>query len=592
LPPLRCSDWGQEYIYIPEGNPEAGKLRLSRTPYSEEPLNCASDRHVRAVVLMWASQTGKTLALTITQGFFTHYKPSTVIFVNPTINMARNYSRTKWRPTVESSPVLNRLIPRSRAKGSGNTILMQNYAGGYAVFIGANAASEAASRTTRVVFADEINRYAVSANQEGSVLGLTWVRQKNFSDAFSVFASTPTIKGFCAITDYYESTDQRKWFVPCPHCGTSHWLKWSQFKINKESPELSYYECESCHGHITNDQKYQMVDRGHWEPTAIPKKGFENFRGYWLWGINSPWTSFQYIAEEYLKAEKDPEKLKVFTNTLLCEAYENKLGETLSPDLLLTRIGNYQMLEVPAGALILTAGVDVQGDRLVLTIYGWGEREQAWLIFYGEIEGKPSEPHCWKDLTHYLNAVYRHETGIDLKIMRCAIDSGYSPNEIYIYVRDFKSAWYYGRTHPVIAVKGGDRPMIVTKPSKVDFSHNNKKATVDLRMVGRGAGNSTIYGRLGLSENAEDAIGWFHFPSNTPPLYFDELVGEHKTMKLIRNEMKEVWEKKPSNEANVLACTRYALAALYSLGANLPTWDWTRALAMGAIARNDEDATD
>jgi len=159
-------------------------------------MDCASDRHIRGIVLMLPSQSGKTESLINIKGYFTDYKPSPMLIINPTIAMSKNYYKTRWWPTIECTPRLKALIAPPRVRDSGNTQLLQNFPGGYCALIGANSAAEAASRTIRYVQADEINRYATSAEQEGSVLSLAFVRQKNFRNAFSAYASTPTLKGY------------------------------------------------------------------------------------------------------------------------------------------------------------------------------------------------------------------------------------------------------------------------------------------------------------------------------------------------------------------------------------------------------------
>jgi phage terminase large subunit GpA-like protein len=251
------------------------------------------------------------------------------------------------------------------------------------------------------------------------------------------------------------------------------------------------------------------------------------------------------------------------------------------------------MLQVPEGVCILTAGVDVQGDRLVLAVYGWGEREQAWLIYYQDLWGKPTEPECWAQLKEVLDSTYVHASGRELRIYRCAVDSGAYTNEVYQFVRNYRSPWR--SAHKVaIAVKGAskfDAP-VCGKPSKIDVNLKGQaiKGGISLFLVGDNSTKTTIYGRLSLPRNDETVLGWFHFPCDAPDVYYEQLLGEEKKLIFNRGVPKETWRKKQGNSADALDATRYALAALYSLNAHLPKWSWESALDMGTVKPAGDDA--
>lgn len=587
-PKLTISEWADTYRYLPkESTAEYGKWSTARVPYAREPMDMLSSPDVDTVVLQWASQTGKTEVLLNILGYYIHQDPSPILKIDPILKMAENFSKTRLKPTIEVTPVLRDLIPTNRQQGDGNTILNKNFPGGYLAIVASNSAADLASRPIRIILADEVDRYGLSADGEGDPLQLAKQRQNTFANAKTVITSTPTIKGYSVIENWHESADQRRFFVPCCHCGTWDYLRFEYLRVNREL-EKTYYECPHCHNSISTAQKNAMVTQGRWQPISVPKQGYEKVRSYHLWAIYSPWISLAKLAEAYWQSVANKEMEQVFANTVLANTYENTVADTLNADALQSRAETYRMLQVPEGAKLLTAGVDVQGDRLVLTVYGWGVRQQAWLVYYQELWGKPTEPDCWQQLKEILDSTYDHASGVQLRIYRCAIDSGAYTNEVYQFVRAYRSPWASAHK-TVIAVKGSsksDAP-ICGKPSKLDVNYQGRtiKQGITLYAVGDNSTKTTIYGRLSLETNSNDAVGWFHFPQDAPERYYEQLLGERKVVIFNRGMPKETWQKKLGNSADALDATRYAMAALYSINAHLPAWDWDKALAMSVVSK-------
>jgi phage terminase large subunit GpA-like protein len=225
------------------------------------------------------------------------------------------------------------------------------------------------------VFLDEVDGYPEDVDEEGSPIELVEARQRTFARRKRAKVSTPTIEGRSAIAAAYEASDQRRYFVPCPHCGEMQTLEFGQLVWTRRllSPDRAAYECVACHELIQNHQKTWMLAHGEWRATATePCSG--RIRGYHLNALYAPvgWMSWGEIAVAFTKAYKDPAKHRVFVNTVLGQTWNLQGGEAPAWEPLLKRRENYAIGTVPAGALFLTAGVDVQKDRLVYEVVGWG----------------------------------------------------------------------------------------------------------------------------------------------------------------------------------------------------------------------------
>ena len=228
-PKMNVAEWAEAYRYLGRAvSPEAGKFRLDRLPYQREPMEAFTDETVGETVLMWAAQMGKTELLLNAVGYHIHMNPSPMLAVYPTLDTARKWSTKKLALMLRETPVLHGTVKDPRSRDSGNTVLSKDYAGGFLVIAGSNSAASLRQISCRVVLQDEIDSYEASAGTEGDPCLLADARASNFHDATLIKASTPTIKGASRIEKYFEDSDQRYWFCPCPHCSTFHRLEWSQ----------------------------------------------------------------------------------------------------------------------------------------------------------------------------------------------------------------------------------------------------------------------------------------------------------------------------------------------------------------------------
>nr|DAT89587.1 MAG TPA: terminase large subunit [Caudoviricetes sp.] len=545
-PKLTISEWADAKRYLsPEASAEPGKYKTSRAEYQRGIMDAFSDPMTQRIVVMSSAQVGKTEILNNIVGYYIDQDPSTILNLQPTVEMAETWSKDRLAPMVRDNPCLTDKVKDSKAKNSGNTILHKLYPGGHITIVGANSPAGLASRPIRIVLCDEVDRYPISAGAEGDPVNLAIKRTTTFWNKKIGLFSTPTIKNLSRIEKAFEESDQRYFMIPCPHCGTFQRLVWGQVKFSKDDVKNSYYECEHCGSALNDSDRVRAISKGHWEAT----QPFNGIAGFHLNELNSPWRKLSEIVQDFINNKDDPETLKTWVNTCLGETWEDA-GETLEPSALESRVENYT--KIPKGALILTAGVDTQDDRLECEITAWGKNEESWLVDYVRIYGDPDQPEVWQQLDDLLAKTYTHESGAKMSISATCIDTGGHKTQ---------SVYEYGRTRymqNVFLIKGvgGENIPIIGAQSKVKCGKS--KRTVKLFPLGVDQAKGTIYGRLKINEFG---AGYMHFPKICDRTYFDSLTAEKLVTKYNKGFAKRTWVKiRARNEA--LDCRVYSYAAL------------------------------
>lgn len=542
--------WADKYRYLPrESSSRPGRYRSGFAPYQIEPQESFNDPTVSVTVLMWASQVGKTEILNNAVGYFIHADPSPILVVQPTVEMAESWSKERLSPTIRDTPVLAPLVKDPRSRDSGNTVVMKSFPGGNIAIVGANSPAGLAGRPRRFVAVDEVDRCPASAGTEGDPVALAIRRTESFWNSVIILTSTPTVRGSSRIEKEFDQTDRRLWFCPCPVCGAFQTLKWSQVKWPQGEPEKAVYECEACRGELNDADRVQMVRSGEWRATAP----FKGKRGYHLNGIASPFPAkrgfsgrLHQMAAGFLEAKAGgPMMLRAWVNTFLAETWADE-GEDVEPHPLMQRREDYGC-EVPNGAVLLTAGIDVQSDRVELEIVGWGIGEESWGIFYGRFPGNPEIPGTWIPVEEALGKAYVRKDGVQLRVSCGLVDSGFATKAVYDWAKKMHVRSIYASK----GIPGQGKPLAgrFGKPST---------ARVIMYPIGVDTAKELIYSRLKI-QNA--GPGFCHFPNHYDEEWFMQLTAERKVKKFHKGFLRVEWEKvRPRNEA--LDCRVYAQAAL------------------------------
>lgn len=580
-PALTVSEWADKFRILPaKGAAEPGPFRTSRTPYLREIMDCLSPHSpIQRIIFQKSSQVGGTEMGLNWLGCIIHMHPAPVMIVQPTIELAERFSKQRVQPMIDETPELKTLIAPSRTRDSGNSILLKEFRGGILVMAGSNSGVSLRQMPVKYLFCDEPSGYEPDASGEGDPISLAEKRTQTFGVRAKVFLnSTPKLKGTCRIEFEYEKTDQRKYFVPCPHCGEMQHLKFKNLKWDEGRPETVHYVCEKNGCIVEEFHKTRMLAAGEWRGTAHCSN--DKVRGYHINALYSPlgWKSWAAIVIEFLDAvEKsrggDPTLLKAFVNSILGETWEEDSAAKIGAEGLRARAETHEPNVVPASALILTASVDVQDNRLSCSVYAWGRGEERWLVSRPVIFGDPAQKEVWKQLDDILFGTYRHELGYEMKIFSAAIDTGgHFTHEVYQYVREKKKSSVY-----VLAIKGSTqkgRPAI-GQPTKQDINFRGQKLKwgVELYPVGTDTIKTTIYARLKLEKAGP---GYFHIPAWVPDEFLQELTSEKKITRFVKGFPVTEWHKPAGKRNEALDEAVYASAALefvYSKFHRKTVWD-------------------
>ena len=557
--PLTVSEWADKHRRLSsKASAEPGPWRTNRTPYLREPMDCLSSTSpVQRVVMMFAAQTGKTEAGANWLGYVIDHAPGPMLLVQPTVEMAKRLSKQRLESLITETPVLAEKIAPSRSRDSGNTMFAKDFPGGMMLLTGSNSATGLRSTPCRYIFCDEIDAFPSDVDGEGDPVSLAEKRATTFARRKILLTSTPTVKDFSRIEAEYERSDQRRFYVPCPCCSVMQWLKWPQLKWENNDPVTAAYECEVCHERFAEIHKPAMLRNGEWRATA-PSNG--KTAGFQLSGLYSPlgWLSWADMVDDFLRAKADAPMLKSFVNTRLAETWEEDFASKVSAEGLLDRCEHYEAAMVPEGGLALTVGVDVQDNRLAISVWAWGREEEGWLLDHQEIYGDPSRQELWKQLDEVVLREWPHAVGPAMRPDVVAIDSGgHFTAEVYQYARE-------RARQGVVAIKGqsqrGKPP--IGKGSKVDVNHQGRtlKRGAVVYMVGGDTVKTTLFGRL---KHSEQGAGFLHFHMGTTGEYFEQLTAEKQVLRYNRGGFPtREWVKKPSARNEALDCLVYAYAAL------------------------------
>ena len=571
-PLLSVSEWADRHRMLSsKASAEPGRWRTSRTPYLKAIMDCLSPTSpVERVVFMKAAQLGATEMGSNWIGYVIHHAPGPMMAVWPTVEMAKRNSKQRIDPLIEESPALAELIAPARSRDSGNTILAKEFRGGVLVMTGANSAVGLRSMPVRYLFLDEVDGYPLDVEGEGDAISLAEARTRTFARRKIFIVSTPTISGASAIEREFEASDQRRYFVPCPHCSHRQWLRFEQLRWDKGQPDSAAYLCESCDTAIPEHHKSWMLEHGEWRAMM---DGSGKTAGFHLSSLYSPvgWRSWRDIAAAWeaavSKESGSAAAIKTFKNTELGETWVEE-GEAPDWQRLVERREDYRIGSVPQGGLLLVGAADVQKDRIEASVWAFGRGKESWLVEHRVLMGDTARDAVWKQLADLIAANWTHASGAAMPLARFALDTGFATQEAYAFVRAC-------RDPRVMAVKGVPRgAALIGTPTAVDVSQRGKKLRRGIKVysVAVGIAKLEFYNNLRKSADvAADGLttvfpaGFVHLPKIDAE-FIQQLCAEQLITRRDRNGFPvREWQKmRERNEA--LDCYVYARAAASAAG--------------------------
>lgn len=573
LPKTSVSQWADNHRMLSSGiSAEPGKWKTSRAPYQKDIMNAFTEPGIHRVVVKSSSQIGKSDMMNNVIGRFAHLDPCAIMMIQPTIDMAQDYSKTRIAPMIRDTKVLNNLFYDVKSRDANNTILSKVFPGGRLIMCGANSPAGLASRPIRILLADEVDRFPDSAGTEGDPVDLAAKRMTTFWNSCMGLFSTPTNEGASRIDEEYLAGTQEEWQHKCPNCGEYHLLRHIDMTVD-------YKEIKTPSGKktvIVNDVKWRCPHCGfsfsEKEMKQTPQKYISRnadalkngIRSFFVNGFTSLWMTWSRIMREWLEAKGDPEREKVIMNTVFGESYKQK-GAFEDEQIFLRRRESYGA-ELPNGVLLLTAAIDTQDNRLEYEVVGWGKEEECWGIRKGIVLGAPNQARTWKEIDNILDKTYHFADGKGLKVVRTFIDSGgHYTSDVYNYCQK-----NFHKQRFAIKGRGGPGIPLIYKIAKA----NNAKAP--LILLGVDDGKQQIMDRLSI-----DSPGplYFHFPQDEgikelsdrgyDDLYFKGIISEHKKVYKRNGVLREVWETTKNVRNEPLDLRNYNLACMKSLQ---PDW--------------------
>lgn len=564
-PKLTLSQWAGRYAVLSrETSAQTGQFRAFA--YQNGIMDAITDPTVTDVTVMKSARVGYTKILDHVVGYYLHQDPSPLLVVQPRVEDAEDYSSTEIEPMLRDTPVLAAITGDLKAKDSKQKLLKRVFRNGASIsFVGANSPGGFRRITARVIMFDEVDGYpAGGAGQEGDQIALGKKRSETFWNRKIVMGSTPTIRGVSRIEKAWMESDRRRYFVPCPHCNemqplewggpdTPHGIKWRRDEAGNGAPETAFYAC--INGCVIDEaEKPEMIEAGEWRATAPFKghAGFHIWAGYSL-HVNASWSN---LVAEWLRVKDDALARQTFINLVLGEPYEDRGEKSLQEAALLARCEVWPG-EVPDGVAVLTAGLDVQDDRIEVELVGWGRNEESWSLDFGVIEGDPDQSSTWDRVDAHLKRRWYRADGRPFEISAACIDSGgHHTQRVYEFAkaRLGRKVWAIKGE----SARGGARSPVW--PAKRPSARN--KASFRPIIIGVNAAKDAIRTRLHIQQPGP---GYMHFPTDRDVGFFSQLTAERSVVKTEGGRRFRVWEVLPGRRNEALDCRVYAYAALCGL---------------------------
>ena len=567
---LTVSEWADKYrVLSSKAASEPGRWRTDRTPYAKEIMDTLSVEHpAKRVVFKKAAQIGGTEIGNNWIGYIIDHAPGPTMMVLPRIEDARRNSKLRIDPLISETPRLIGKVATRKSRDSNNTMLQKGFDGGELVLTGANSGAGLRSMPAKYLFLDEVDAYPHDVDGEGDPVSLVSARSRTFSRRKMFIVSTPTIEDASKIDFEFKNSDQRFYYVPCPHCEHYQRLVFKNLQWTEGKPETALYYCTNCGEGIAERYKTKMLQEGKWRAHNPGNLTV----GFHLNSLYSPvgWFSWAEIAELYeqakseLETKRKTEKMRTFVNTVLGQTYKDD-GEAPEWKRIYERREQYDVGTVPIGGLLLTAGADIQKDRIEIEVLAHGRNRETWSVDYHVIPGDTDKPEIWKKFSEYIEREFPLEdTDAKTSIKAVGIDSGYNTHHVYNFCREYP-------VDRVFALKGNDSMSVaIAMPKAVDVKISGKTIRRGVKVWGVGVSvlKKKIYSQLKLEKPVDDApfpTGYCHFPQYDDE-YFKQLTAEKLVTKTNTNGFPVIqWVKGPErNEA--LDCRVYNMAIAALLG--------------------------
>jgi phage terminase large subunit GpA-like protein len=577
------SVWSESNLYLPAGvSSIPGPLRWFE--YQRGIVDAIDEPGVHEIVIEKGSRTGYNQILAAWHLRWLATTRDPIVTIHQTEKAAREYEEKYIRPMIEASPELLAVLPNQEdQRWHSKTTLT----GSTLTFKEAGKPSNFASYAARLISGDEVDRPQWADGgadiSEGDKLDLMEVRLSSFKGReLMINGSSPGLERTSRIHPRFLLTDQRRYFMPCPHCEETQYFEWGGrdydygVKWDKGNPAAAYYVCKHCGCVIDERGRREMMKRGEWIPTAT---GLPGKVGFHMSGLLSPFLSFGDLAGQFEKAARMAAigrtgNLQTFVNTKLGEVWvEPEAGKPADAHELEERVELYEA-EVPQECLFVVATADTQEGKAdepgyhEVAFYGVAPGEQFYLIAQFKLQeyGLDDKRHEVQ-LASLLSRKWRHASGRQMEAAIALVDCG--GNHTSQVVRFCNDAAAKGkRWYPIkgYSNKPGERRGIIWPGSISQAKKGGYMYVVDVDSV-----KDEMYRRLKLEPGEHGSV---HFPSSASSIE-GALQIDGKFFKRLTKERPRVvpgtdgtsWANQPRDQEpwDLLVYSYVALEALYSM---------------------------
>lgn len=550
------------------------------------------DPRYKRVVMVTAAQSGKTDAMLDIIGSRLDTKPVPILYVGPSREFLTDQFEPRLMALFDEAPKLRAKVQRGKRMKK----TLKRVAGVTLRLAHAGSSTALKSDPAGLALIDEYDEMLANVRGQGDPLGLVEARGITFADFQTGITSTPS-QGMVEVEtdpdtglEFWKPVDpddvaspiwrlwqegtRHHWAWKCPHCG--EWfiprfslLRWPKTATPAQARREAFIECPH-NGCVIEDADKPAMNAGGVfvapgqtiteDGEVVGDPPDTSTISFWVSGLASPFVSFGERAEAYLKALASGEQDKIQTaiNAGFGEVYTPGGGDVPEWQEVARLKAPYPARSVPDDVVFLTAGVDVQKNRLPFVIRGWGARATSWLIDAGELWGDTALPDVWEDLADLLTQDF---DGLPIKL--AFVDSGFRPGKKFSVPehRVYSFARRFGRF--VFPTKGYARQQKPIIRSQIEVKADGKVAKYGLTLFRLDTDHwkSWVHERL---RYPPDQPGAWHLHEETTDEYCQQIVSEAR---ITSPTGQPQWVQR-SRENHFLDCEALAAAAAFQIGAH------------------------
>lgn len=540
-PHLDLGEWTEANVRLPS-TVAAQSGRMVLMPWQREVARSIGDPRVERVTLLKSARVGATQLMVAGIGHFALNDPAPQLVVMPSESDCKMLLASIIEPTFAASPALRGALTENVS--GRDTMLSRHYPGGSLALVSGASPKNLRARTARVLWLDEVDGLDVSAGADGDPVSLAIRRTMSYGTRRKiVMASTPVDEATSRIARAYDEGDCRVWELPCLHCGEYHELAWSMIQWPEGQPEAAYFACPSC-GCVTHEaDKPAMIERGRWRATKPEVQGHHSYRLNTFGASILPTASWGVLAMEFVAAKRDPATLKTWINTVAGEVWRDESDGMDDADIL-ARVEPIGLDRIPAEVIALTAGVDVQHDRIEMTSTGWTSDDQPVILAHEVIWGDVFAADVWQGLGDLLDRGFMHPKGGTLRYDAALVDSGDGQTAEQVY--EFCRGRTAQRIFPCKGISGFREP-----PARLGNVPGKK--WLRLQLVGVDSIKRRIMGLVtsrGIRFSDSLNGGWA-----------DQFTGERLRTRYSKGRPILEWHRQSGRRVEALDCAVYSIAA-------------------------------